>query len=115
MKPLFRNAGSSAFLWRAALAWSAALCGMAAALAADDSDTLTLREAVQATLEANPGGTGLGLAIVRDIATLHGATLALDRADAPSHDYCNCHRRILHIHAGYRPDGPAVPVERNRP
>lgn len=36
----------------------------------------------QATLEANPGGTGLGLAIVRDIATLHGATLALDRADS---------------------------------
>ena len=36
----------------------------------------------QATLEANPGGTGLGLAIVRDIATLHGATLALGRADA---------------------------------
>jgi len=36
----------------------------------------------QATLEANPGGTGLGLAIVRDVATLHGATLALDRADS---------------------------------
>lgn len=36
----------------------------------------------QSTLEANPGGTGLGLAIVRDIATLHGATLALGRADA---------------------------------
>ncbi|WP_313168515.1 sensor histidine kinase [Massilia oculi] len=36
----------------------------------------------QATLEANPGGTGLGLAIVRDIATLHGAALALGRADA---------------------------------
>jgi len=36
----------------------------------------------QATLEANPGGTGLGLAIVRDIATLHGAMLALDRADS---------------------------------
>src|SRR5690606_11595213 len=35
----------------------------------------------QATLEANPGGTGLGLAIVRDIATLHGATLALGRAE----------------------------------
>jgi len=31
----------------------------------------------QATLEANPGGTGLGLAIVRDIAVMHGATLAL--------------------------------------
>ena len=31
----------------------------------------------QATLEANPGGTGLGLAIVRDIATLHGASIAL--------------------------------------
>ena len=31
----------------------------------------------QATLDVNPGGTGLGLAIVRDIATLHGATLAL--------------------------------------
>jgi len=36
----------------------------------------------QATLEANPGGTGLGLAIVRDIALLHGATLALGRADS---------------------------------
>jgi two-component system sensor histidine kinase TctE len=35
----------------------------------------------QATLDANPGGTGLGLAIVRDIATLHGAELALSRAD----------------------------------
>ncbi|MBQ5962048.1 sensor histidine kinase [Massilia sp. ZL223] len=34
----------------------------------------------QASLEANPGGTGLGLAIVRDIATMHGATLALERA-----------------------------------
>jgi two-component system sensor histidine kinase TctE len=34
-----------------------------------------------ATLESNPGGTGLGLAIVRDIATVHGATLALDRAE----------------------------------
>lgn len=32
---------------------------------------------VQATLEANPGGTGLGLAIVRDIARMHGASLAL--------------------------------------
>ena len=31
----------------------------------------------QSTLEANPGGTGLGLAIVRDIAVMHGATLAL--------------------------------------
>jgi two-component system sensor histidine kinase TctE len=31
----------------------------------------------QSTLDVNPGGTGLGLAIVRDIATLHGATLAL--------------------------------------
>ncbi len=29
------------------------------------------------TLERNPGGTGLGLAIVRDIATLHGASIAL--------------------------------------
>ncbi|MFC5459349.1 sensor histidine kinase [Massilia niabensis] len=38
----------------------------------------------QATLEANPGGTGLGLAIVRDIATMHGATLALDRAEGGS-------------------------------
>ena len=36
----------------------------------------------QSTLEANPGGTGLGLAIVRDIANLHGATLALGRSDA---------------------------------
>ena len=35
----------------------------------------------QAALETNPGGTGLGLAIVRDIATVHGATLALDRAE----------------------------------
>jgi two-component system, OmpR family, sensor histidine kinase TctE len=34
-----------------------------------------------AALESNPGGTGLGLAIVRDIATVHGATLALDRAE----------------------------------
>jgi two-component system sensor histidine kinase TctE len=33
-----------------------------------------------AGMEANPGGTGLGLAIVRDIATLHGATLALGQA-----------------------------------
>ncbi len=36
----------------------------------------------QSTLEANPGGTGLGLAIVRDVASLHGATLKLGRADA---------------------------------
>ncbi|MBD8654224.1 sensor histidine kinase N-terminal domain-containing protein [Oxalobacteraceae sp. CFBP 13730] len=35
----------------------------------------------QATLEANPGGTGLGLAIVRDIANLHGASIALDQTD----------------------------------
>lgn len=35
----------------------------------------------QATLEANPGGTGLGLAIVRDIARMHGATLALGQGD----------------------------------
>jgi len=35
----------------------------------------------QGALEANPGGTGLGLAIVHDIASLHGATLALDRAE----------------------------------
>jgi two-component system sensor histidine kinase TctE len=35
----------------------------------------------EAGLEANPGGTGLGLAIVRDIATLHGAELALGSAD----------------------------------
>ncbi|MFC5548304.1 sensor histidine kinase [Massilia aerilata] len=35
----------------------------------------------QAALETNPGGTGLGLAIVRDIATLHGATLAIGSAD----------------------------------
>lgn len=35
----------------------------------------------QGALEANPGGTGLGLAIVHDIVTLHGATLALHRAD----------------------------------
>jgi two-component system, OmpR family, sensor histidine kinase TctE len=34
-----------------------------------------------AALEINPGGTGLGLAIVRDIATVHGATLALARGD----------------------------------
>jgi len=33
-----------------------------------------------ATLERNPGGAGLGLAIVRDIATLHGASIALDEA-----------------------------------
>jgi len=33
-----------------------------------------------ATLERNPGGAGLGLAIVRDIATLHGAAIALDDA-----------------------------------
>jgi two-component system sensor histidine kinase TctE len=32
------------------------------------------------TLERNPGGAGLGLAIVRDIATLHGASIALDNA-----------------------------------
>jgi two-component system sensor histidine kinase TctE len=36
----------------------------------------------QATLESNPGGTGLGLAIVRDIATVHGATLELARAES---------------------------------
>lgn len=36
----------------------------------------------QATLEANPGGTGLGLAIVRDIAGLHGATVALGSGEA---------------------------------
>jgi len=35
----------------------------------------------QATLEANPGGTGLGLAIVRDIANLHGASIALGQTD----------------------------------
>jgi two-component system sensor histidine kinase TctE len=35
----------------------------------------------QATLEANPGGTGLGLAIVRDIATMHGALLALGQGE----------------------------------
>ncbi|MGX4642899.1 sensor histidine kinase [Massilia sp. SYSU DXS3249] len=35
----------------------------------------------QATLDANPGGTGLGLAIVRDIAAIHGASLALGQAD----------------------------------
>jgi two-component system sensor histidine kinase TctE len=33
-----------------------------------------------ATLERNPGGAGLGLAIVRDIATLHGADIALASA-----------------------------------
>jgi len=32
----------------------------------------------QSTLDVNPGGTGLGLAIVRDIANLHGTSLALD-------------------------------------
>ena len=35
----------------------------------------------QATLEATPGGTGLGLAIVRDIARMHGASLALDQGE----------------------------------
>lgn len=35
----------------------------------------------QDSLGANPGGTGLGLAIVRDIAVLHGATLALGRCE----------------------------------
>jgi two-component system sensor histidine kinase TctE len=35
----------------------------------------------QAALETNPDGTGLGLAIVRDIANLHGATVAMGRAD----------------------------------
>jgi len=35
----------------------------------------------QATLEANPGGTGLGLAIVRDIARMHGASLALGQGE----------------------------------
>jgi two-component system sensor histidine kinase TctE len=35
----------------------------------------------EAALETNPGGTGLGLAIVRDIASLHGATLTMGRAD----------------------------------
>jgi two-component system sensor histidine kinase TctE len=39
---------------------------------------------VAATMEANPSGTGLGLAIVRDIATLHGAELALAQADGGS-------------------------------
>lgn len=34
-----------------------------------------------AALESNPSGTGLGLAIVRDVAALHGATIALDDAD----------------------------------
>ena len=38
----------------------------------------------QATLEANPGGTGLGLAIVRDIAAMHGATMALAGAESGS-------------------------------
>jgi two-component system sensor histidine kinase TctE len=36
----------------------------------------------QTTLESNPGGTGLGLAIVRDIATVHGAAIALNRAES---------------------------------
>jgi two-component system sensor histidine kinase TctE len=36
----------------------------------------------QAALESNPGGTGLGLAIVRDIATVHGATLELAKAES---------------------------------
>ena len=35
----------------------------------------------QGTLEANPGGTGLGLAIVRDIAAMHGASLALGQGE----------------------------------
>lgn len=35
-----------------------------------------------ATLERNPGGAGLGLAIVQDIATLHGAGIALGSAAA---------------------------------
>ncbi|MET0266030.1 MAG: sensor histidine kinase [Duganella sp.] len=35
-----------------------------------------------ATLERNPGGAGLGLAIVQDIATLHGASIALGSAAA---------------------------------
>ncbi|MEW6372909.1 MAG: sensor histidine kinase N-terminal domain-containing protein [Pseudomonadota bacterium] len=35
----------------------------------------------QATLDANPGGTGLGLAIVRDIARMHGASLALGQGE----------------------------------
>lgn len=35
----------------------------------------------QATLDVNPGGTGLGLAIVRDIANVHGATLALGQGE----------------------------------
>jgi two-component system sensor histidine kinase TctE len=37
---------------------------------------------VAATMESNPSGTGLGLAIVRDIATLHGAEVALSPADS---------------------------------
>ena len=36
------------------------------------------------TLERNPGGHGLGLAIVRDIATLHGASIALEDASRGS-------------------------------
>jgi two-component system sensor histidine kinase TctE len=49
-------------------------------IAADEADKVfTPFYRAQATLEANPGGTGLGLAIVRDIALMHGATLALGR------------------------------------
>jgi len=47
-------------------------------IGADDADKVFMPfYRAQATLEANPGGTGLGLAIVRDIAVMHGATLAL--------------------------------------
>ncbi|QBE62294.1 sensor histidine kinase [Pseudoduganella lutea] len=49
-------------------------------IAPEDIDkVLTPFYRAQATLEANPGGTGLGLTIVREIASQHGAAVALDR------------------------------------
>ncbi|MBQ5946070.1 sensor histidine kinase [Massilia sp. ST3] len=51
-------------------------------IAPEDSDKVFMPfYRAQATLEANPGGTGLGLAIVRDIAAMHGASLALGRGE----------------------------------